>query len=344
MKPLYYFLSTFSVIGICFLIKKNARIGIMVLTIIIFGLIGRNLYYASASRYYSIFILVAVFLSAYAIDTFFSLLNHRFTTLLFIILLPLSLSIHLIKCFSGFRNNYILDLRDNVEAISRRESNSFVFISAKEFRRIGQAALYNRIYILPSNQHHDFANLSIEKSNFYNSSYFIEPGDATATTNSSTLFQNAPLGNYLMIENHFSNSGHTKCVSVYRYSSYIPSPDCDLSDHYANPILRAFIPEYDTYIYQVQNKMVWLIGKEIDPKTEIIFHLFTNKPHLLPERRRKYGFDNRGFRGNNKYERESIGKYRVFEKDIPSEYPVISIQVGFNFYGTCILRKVLLDQ
>ena len=344
MKLLYFYLSAFSFLGTLLLIKKNTKIGIMILTIILFGLIWRNLNNINSSRYYSIFLLAAVSLSAYAIDSLFSLMQQRFSLLLSLFLLLLSLSIHLIKCFSGFRNNYVLDLREDVEAISRKESNSIIFINSKEFKRIGQVAHGNRIIKLSSNRYYDFTDLYIENCLFYDPAYLIISVDASPdTVGLSASVQEPSLRRYSKIENHFSNTEHSKCVSVYRHSPYVPSSDCDLSEHYASPILRSYIPEYDTFIYQVQNKIVWLIGKEINPQTEIVYHLVTDKPHLLPEWRRHYNFDNRGFRSGDKWERECIGRYRVFEKEIPSEFPITSIRVGFDLDGNGVIREFLFD-
>ena len=43
-----------------------------------------------------------------------------------------------------------------------------------------------------------------------------------------------------------------------------------------------------------------------------------------------HGFDNRGFRPTGNNELAGVDGYRVFEKEIPTEYPVTSITVGFN--------------
>lgn len=80
-----------------------------------------------------------------------------------------------------------------------------------------------------------------------------------------------------------------------------------------------------------------MIGTEIDKKTELIYHIHTDEPEKLPEKRVQYGFDNRGFRAGaeraeNEFER--IGHYRVFEKEISEEYHVTAIVVGFNTDGT----------
>ena len=102
-------------------------------------------------------------------------------------------------------------------------------------------------------------------------------------------------------------------------------------------VLKAWNEEFDTLVYQDGDRLLWLIGSEIDKNTEIIYHIHTNEPEKLPERRVQYGFDNRGFRvGDERAENEleGIDHYRVFEKEIPEEYHVTAIVVGFNTDGT----------
>lgn len=102
-------------------------------------------------------------------------------------------------------------------------------------------------------------------------------------------------------------------------------------------VLKAWNEEFDTLVYQDGDRLLWLIGSEIDKNTEIIYHIHTNEPEKLPERRVQYGFDNRGFRvGTERAENEvsSIDHYRVFEKEIPEEYHVTAIVVGFSTDGT----------
>lgn len=53
----------------------------------------------------------------------------------------------------------------------------------------------------------------------------------------------------------------------------------------------------------------------------------------MPEDRKQYGFDNRGFKiGSEKDLTDSMkcGKYRVFTGIIPTEYTVSAITVGMN--------------
>lgn len=104
-------------------------------------------------------------------------------------------------------------------------------------------------------------------------------------------------------------------------------------------VLKAYDETTDTLIYQDGNRILWLIGTEIEPTTEIIYHIHTDEKQKLPENRIKYGFDNRGFRLGTEKELEPIGKYRVFEKEIPSEYHVAEVIVGFNTGGKLIWEQ-----
>ena len=102
-------------------------------------------------------------------------------------------------------------------------------------------------------------------------------------------------------------------------------------------VLKAWNEEYDTLVYQDGERLLWLIGKEIDKNTEVIYHIHTDEPEKLPEKRIQYGFDNRGFRvGAEQAENEfeGIEHYGVFEKEITGNYHVTAIVVGFNTDGT----------
>ena len=99
-------------------------------------------------------------------------------------------------------------------------------------------------------------------------------------------------------------------------------------------VLKAWNEEYDTLVYQDGDRLLWLIGSAIDKNTEIIYHIPTTEPEKLPEKRIQYKFDNRGFRVGSDNELEGIKHYRVFEKEIPEEYYVTAVVVGFNIDGT----------
>ena len=150
----------------------------------------------------------------------------------------------------------------------------------------------------------------------------------------------------------FLLAGGVGCRAAYEalpYSVFIPwtevinylAPEpevagTDLKKIVQNGSLKAYDADHDVYIYQFEGKLYWLIGSPIDKRTEIIFHLHTNEPDKLPEHRKKYKFDNRGFRagGNNELTRQMrCGKYRAFVREIPAEYNITAVWVGFNTGG-----------
>ena len=108
--------------------------------------------------------------------------------------------------------------------------------------------------------------------------------------------------------------------------------DTDLGEIVNRGILKTWEPKFDVYIYQFSGRLYWLVGSPLDKRTEIVFHLHTNEPEKLPEKRRKYKFDNLGFRAGGKNELTGTmrcGKYRVFEREIPSGYHITAVRVGF---------------
>ena len=111
----------------------------------------------------------------------------------------------------------------------------------------------------------------------------------------------------------------------------------EMPDFARGAILLAYDPEYDVYVYQCRNKMHWLIGKEIDESTEIIYLLFTDEVSKLPENRMIYGFENLGFYMGGSNQKVDVGRYKHFETVIPDLYHVTAIRVGFNTEDNQIL-------
>ncbi len=123
---------------------------------------------------------------------------------------------------------------------------------------------------------------------------------------------------------------------------YVPgdvSIPFSIPEHY---ILKAYNSNQPTYVFEDlhSRRIVWYIGWDISSSTDVIYHIQTDEPEKLPESRVQYGFDNRGFkvREENKNELDSVstevGMFSVFEREIPAEYNVTAITVGYNTSGT----------
>lgn len=118
---------------------------------------------------------------------------------------------------------------------------------------------------------------------------------------------------------------------------YVAGDEPLISELPEGAVLKAYSSDFDTFVYQDSERILWLIGTEIDKNTEVIYHIHTDESEKLPENRVQYGFDNRGFRAGAERrdnELESVEHYRVFEREIPSEYNVTAVVVGFNTDGT----------
>lgn len=113
-----------------------------------------------------------------------------------------------------------------------------------------------------------------------------------------------------------------------------PKPDTletDLGFVVEEGVLKEYNPDYDLYIYQLRDRLYWLIGESFD--ADIIYQIYTNEPYMLPNERQKYGFDNRGFKiGSEKELTETMncGKYRVFSDIIPNQYHISAVMVGMS--------------
>lgn len=119
-------------------------------------------------------------------------------------------------------------------------------------------------------------------------------------------------------------------------NSVIPSGNLDGFEIDSSAILKAYSKEYDTYVYQSNGQIIWVIGSdfEMNRSTEVIYHLFTTEPDKLPEARKQLKFDNRGIHLNKSSAIQLYhGDYIVLTEPIPTEYCVTAIMVGFNIEG-----------
>ena len=158
-----------------------------------------------------------------------------------------------------------------------------------------------------------------------NDNSFIATGDVKSSTKYTVLIKFT--GHETMITGTYIRNNDVEYIS-----GRLP----EISGTPKSAVLKAFDQKTDTLIYQDGDRLLWLIGSNVGSTTEIIYHIYTDEPEGLPEKRVKNGFDNRGFRIESGRELEPIGHYRVFVKEIPSEYHVAEVVVGFNSGGRLI--------
>lgn len=97
-------------------------------------------------------------------------------------------------------------------------------------------------------------------------------------------------------------------------------------------ILKVYEPLYDAYVYQFDNKLYWLIGTPLDKQVTVLCYVYTNEPDKLPEKMKKHKLEILNFRaGDNNEITGTIrcGKYRLFEREIPTDYNITAVRTGF---------------
>jgi len=330
-----------SALGAIKLIRNKNKFALGVLAILAFSAIWRQFSLVDSSRYYSIFTLYCVFISIYALkDCCFQEKKKEFAFFLIVYILIFS---QIVKCFHAFRDNYIFDLQESICEIKDNNVGSPLVVLKKERRRIASKIADPERCIIPfsSISKKEIPGKYLEIGAFYDNVFFIVPETYKPPKEDRTELSSAnDTIRIKKIENYITNKSHDRIISVYKSFQYLPTPQIESQDFLKEYRLIAFIPEYEAYVYRGRNMIVWLIGAKLDDKTEIVFHLYTNNPENLPQDRVKYGFDNRGFRIGARAGYEKIEDYLVFKRNIPSEFLLSAITVGFIDDQHKILRHI----
>lgn len=247
------------------------------------------------------------------------------------------LIIHFFLSFSGSRNNYLFFLMDDTASFFSHDKEAFALIEQQEYNRIRYSPQKDKqIFIYQAPQTYEELDLIYSQYEFWNNNAYLiftekKTGNSTGTLNKCLYNSDTTckkIRNYIKSKN--------KYISVYFHEKFFPSSFGDLKDYptlntiICNGTLKSCSPLFDTYIYQLGSNLFWIIGADLQPKDEIIYHLYpTSQDYLSPERV-IYGFDNRGFwTQDTRYEIGRYGKYRLYERTLPKEYPVNIIYVGF---------------
>ena len=328
---LYTYLLATTLIGIFFVVKDR-KIPKHFVLIIVFILTWRAFSKENSSRYYLFPAYLCIYLSVYAATR---IKKKCIRVCLFLALM----TIHVVKIYSPFNNIYIRDLQDILKKLSREDETCRIAIYKKEFYRASNGLTErpeNFMNYLDTDNVSSVTDYYIDNLLFYRNLYLVT---SESVRDSSEINEKKKTSRLCKpIASFLSNSSHSKNVVLYKHRQYAPvPPDIDLDD--GNLVLKAYIKEYDTYIYQDGRELMWLVGKEISKKTGIIYRLYTTRYDLLPESRKGHKFDSRGFRIGSAFQKESIGHYLCFRREIPHEYPIDYIICGFSSQDSSVLTK-----
>lgn len=328
IDAVYFFVFITSCMGLFLLFRKKYYF-VLALCIIFFSLLWRFFLNYQSSRYYSVFIIYGIILSIY---TYYKIAGKCFKKR--VLITSVMILIHLIKSFSSFRNTYILDAIDVLGANTRHSDQLNVVVCEQEFYRTNgllRKTDPNTTIYLAQNSETNLDLLLIATSSFYKDLLFVTSQNVVNNRVNMTFSQEK------IISLFFSNKKHNRTLKIFRKERYVPCPGTKkIIELLKNAVLKAYISQYDTYIYQNNDRIVWVIGKELKKNTEIIYHLYTDYPELLPSHRIKYGFDNLGLKYDESKQIDIIDHYRVFTSNVPSEYPIAYAISGFNDNGDII--------
>ena len=114
----------------------------------------------------------------------------------------------------------------------------------------------------------------------------------------------------------------------------------DLEKIIRNGVLKVYRPEYGMYVYQYDGMLYWIAEEgykfEENGLTCMEYQLSTTQPFRLPADRFENGWlwDNRRFYfEKEELKNNMLGEYRVAVTELPREYSITDIQVGYYVNG-----------
>lgn len=331
----YFILGCLSLIILAVVKKKRKK---TFLFIVFFPIIWRSAFYILSSRYCAFFLLLIPY-----IVLIFSkiLINIKAGIIASVVLFLIIYNIS--DTFLSFNNLYIQDAKEEIDLLLSNDDNNSVMITKKEFYRLKKKNRKNQFVLdsILSNSNNLVDYLRQQKPS--NKSIYVIDYCKQKNEPSFVFINQFDLFSIKQICSLITSAQKSKRLSFYKIDSKLPKDTVKIQNWLKdNASLESYSPLYNTYVFRSSKKIYWFIGFPIDDKTEIVYHLYTNEPNLLPENRIKYGFDHRGFH-KNKNNYKEFDSYIVFEKEIPEDYPIERIIVGFYTNGTVTWRAVILS-
>lgn len=335
-------LSATAILGLFVVRKKKAAL--LLLSILAFSFIWRCISKFPSSRYYCIFIIYALLLSSFS-----ARLLMRISKKAFYALIALIFSANILITFLTYNNIYILDLQDVIKDLSYRNPDDKIFVHSKERKRITfyeKKDTNEETELILNEVPEDLTFFYLKNTFFPNTLFCITPESFSRSLSSaSKTQQTASDKRYARIGLLFKNKKHNSVISIYKHDPYTPHPvpddGLDLLLEHCN--LKAYVPEYDAFIYLNGSQLIWLIGCEEKLWVTFRLHFDSGEPPDHPpvsESDEERKWVDIGFTNNNSKQYEQIGKYHIFKRNIPEDIKFEFISCAFNSgKGTIRTRK-----
>lgn len=324
-------------IGLLWLIRKN-----IILLVLLIGMgLWRSMSYIISSRYSAIFIIISAIIITTIVER--AQKKTKSYSKLWLLFAATLVIYNVLETFYSFRNIFYYDIKEEISRSVKEKGIDLLSVAEKDYKRIKTNDM------IPHYEN------SIESGDKLTNEYFDK-----MFWNKKVLFvvheknktqsrKRHEMHSYGTVSfehvGSFVTDKHAKRVyNLYSYDAFLPCPTKEISDYTKDGQLKIFNPETNIYIYQLNNKIVWAIGAENDLKKAIIYHLYTEQIDLLPENRKQYKFDNRDFHYKEADDKRLCKGYIVLEKEIPKEYPISKIVVGFaKKDNTLWLKTFMID-
>lgn len=344
-KCLYIPYFAFGILCLLSLSLHNKKFFLLLLSVCVVMCSWRLFLNTFSSRYCSAFLLL--FLVAFSLSYKHLSSLRPFRIFSFVLFCFLFL-FNCINLFSSYRNNYIFDLQDDFLFFLSNNKDNRIFLDETNSLRLSSIYtpsgckqlfyLRSALFNIKNNPSDFFYQHSFSDHDYY---FCSEKGilDKTfyLTTTEDSSLQANPIKFY-KIRNYITNKQKDRFFSVYTHdliSSSMFSCGADFSsldymkEVKEHGVLKVYQPLFDYYLFQVRNKLLWFVGSNVEKVTEFHYHVHTDYPDRLPQKFIQSGCENLSFLpGINCTELPSFGHYRVFEKNIPTGYPISKIRVG----------------
>ena len=319
-------------------LEKRTRIACAILSILCFAIVWREALNVSSSRYCAG--VIVIYLCAFLVTLKKQRLSSLFLKYFFVLIFAGLIVFNICETYHSFRNTYIFDVSEQLNYCFEKAPHSVVLLDKKDLLRFSH-------FVTPPKKKKDIYQYFYDDIDSTYKQYEFWKKDAFLLIKTTAKGPKKDFGylydtksDQIKLGQYFTDKHKNKCYSFYRQSAFYPQKflllkekrNITLNKIIEEGILKSCYPTFDTYIFQVNNTLYWIIGIDTTKDFEIIYHIDTDRPDLLPPRRIKVGFDNLGFHSISQKPVDRFDHYSIYKKNITVEYPITQIRVGFSFF------------